>query len=319
MLISVKLQTQIPVKIEFNRIDYDSKLVLIGSCFTKNIGDKINYFKFQNSINPFGILFHPKAIETLVVNAISGKEYKDRDVFFHNEQWHCYESHSKLSHASKLILLEALNENIKVTNKQIQEASHIIITLGTAWVYRLVENGVVVANCHKVSQKTFKKELLSVSAIVESLNIIANAIKKSNSKATLILTVSPVRHLKDGFVENTQSKAHLISGIHTFLNQNNRSSYFPSYEIMMDELRDYRFYKQDMLHPNDTAVSYIWECFKKAWIDKKALKTMQEIEAIQKALMHKPINPKSEAHLRFLARIEAMKNKVTKKHPFLQF
>ncbi len=316
----MKLQTEIPIKEASNPIDYNSKLVLLGSCFAENIGEKFNYYKFQNAINPFGILFHPKAIENLVVKATSNIKYNDETVFFQNEQWHCYEAHSKLSHSNKSTLLNVLNENIGIANKQIHEASHIIITLGTAWVYRLIENGVIVANCHKVPQKAFNKELLSIETIVQSLKTIINTIKKVNPKAVIVLTVSPVRHIKDGFVENTQSKAHLISAIHEVINiqslaNSNTLEYFPSFEIMMDELRDYRFYKQDMLHPNDTAVNYIWERFKKNWINKEALKIMQDIEGIQRGLSHIPNNPYSESHLKFVKKLKEkqkfLKQKIT--------
>lgn len=321
----MELQTKIKIKAQSsNPINYDSKLVLLGSCFAESIGEKINYYKFRNVINPFGILFHPKSIEALIVNALSGKKYNEESVFFYNERWHCYESHSKLSHPDKSTLLAILNKNITIANKQIHDASHIIITLGTAWVYRLIENNVIVANCHKVPQKAFKKELLSIEAVIESLETILTAIKKINSKVSIIFTVSPVRHIKDGFIENTQSKAHLISAIHKVISNElltnfNTSTYFPSFEIMMDTLRDYRFYKQDMLHPNETGINYIWECFKKSWINRESLKIMQEVEEIQKGLSHIPYNPNSQAHLKFLENLKKRQKALNKKNAHISF
>jgi len=312
--------TKIPIhQQENNLIDYNSKLLLIGSCFSENIGSEFDYFKFQNTINPFGILFHPKAIEALIVNVIEEKEFTEQDIFFHNEQWHCFDAHSLLSNTSKEVLLQQLNERITATKTQLQEVSHIIITLGTSWVYNHIANDKTVANCHKVPQKEFEKQILSVDTILQSLENIEKSIRRLNKKASVIFTVSPVRHIKDGFVENTQSKAHLITAIHQFLVKNPQNYYFPSYEIMMDELRDYRFYKGDMLHPNEIAVNYIWERFKQTWISPKAEVTMKEVAVIQKGLRHKPFNPSSKAHLQFVENIKNRSEQLLQKHPFMEF
>jgi lysophospholipase L1-like esterase len=301
----MKLQTKIPLQPQqHNQLDYNSNVLLLGSCFVENIGKKLDYFKFQNLQNPFGILFHQLAIETLITNAINEKEYTEEDIFFHNEQWHCCDAHSKLSASSKEELLHNLNQQIKATNQQINESTHIIITLGTAWVYRHIETDTIVANCHKVPQKKFLKELLSADEISESLESIIALIKRVNIEVSILFTVSPVRHLKDGFVENTQSKAQLISAIHQVVESRSSIYYFPSYEIMMDELRDYRFYAEDMIHPNQTAVDYIWDKFQKVWISKDSSKTMEAVEDVQKGLKHKPFNPNSIAHQQFLQNLE---------------
>ncbi|MFD0835350.1 GSCFA domain-containing protein [Mariniflexile aquimaris] len=306
----MKLQTQIPLQKQSNNlIDYNSNILLLGSCFVENMGDKLSYFKFRNLQNPFGILFQPKAIESLILNAIELKEYSEKDIFFFNEQWHCFEAHSKLSSPSKVELLQNLNQQVKSTNQQIQQSSHVIITLGTAWAYRFIESKSLVGNCHKVPQKQFSKELLSVEEIAASLQNIVSLIQNVNSKVSIIFTVSPVRHIKDGFVENTRSKSHLIAAIHQFLNQktlsaDQQSFYFPSYEIVMDELRDYRFFAEDMVHPNQLAVNYIWEKFQEVWIAADAIKTMLLVEEVQKGLQHKPFNPNSEAHKKFTQNLQ---------------
>lgn len=303
------LQTKIPLEKQTNNlVDYNSNLLLIGSCFVENIGEKLAYFKFQNFQNPFGILFQPKAIETLISNAINQKKYSEKDIFFHNEQWHSFEAHSKLSATTAFDLLNTLNGQIEITNKQLRKATHIIITLGTAWVYRFLETNQLVANCHKVPQKQFKKELLSVDAISKSLQNTVNLIKTVNPNASIIFTVSPVRHTKDGFIENTQSKAHLITAIHNVIpNAEVKGIYFPSYEIMMDELRDYRFYNEDMLHPNTTSINYIWEKFQEVWMCDETSKIMDQVDAVQKGMRHKPFNPNSEAHQKFLKNLEIKK------------
>ncbi len=321
----MNLQTNIPLtKQSSNLIDYKSKILLLGSCFVENIGEKLEYFKFQNLVNPFGVLFHPKAIETLISRALILDFYSEEDVFFHNEQWHCFDVHSKLSNASKADLLNDLNNQIDITNQQIKTSTHIIITLGTSWVYHSLETKNTVANCHKVPQKQFKKELLSVNEITASLKNMLSLIKSINHNVQVLFTVSPVRHLKDGFIENAQSKAHLVTAIHQVLNQkspieNRNSYYFPSYEIMMDELRDYRFYKEDMLHPNETSINYIWEKFIDVWVSIEAQKTMKEVESIQKGLTHKPFNSNSEAHLKFLNNLEEKKAVLKSRFPNMRF
>ena len=301
----MNLQTEITLKKETrNPISYNSKIFLFGSCFSENIGSKIEYFKFENTINPFGILFHPIAIEMLITNIVNEKIYTEKDVFFHNERWHCYEAHSELSNPSKEDLLLKLNAAISTANTQLKEVSHIIITLGTSWTYRLIETDTVVANCHKVPQKKFLKELLLIDEITNSLEAIITLIKSVNNNIEIIFTVSPVRHLKDGFVENMRSKSHLLSAIHQVIAPRDHTHYFPSYEIMMDDLRDYRFYNSDMIHPNETAINYIWEAFKTVWIHEKSTDLMSEIDTIQKGLSHRPFNKNSKQHLLFLENLQ---------------
>ncbi|MCF6297891.1 MAG: GSCFA domain-containing protein [Flavobacteriaceae bacterium] len=312
-------RTQIPVKKTQFQIDHHSKVLLFGSCFTESIGNRLDYFKFDNIINPFGILFHPIAIENLITNAINQKKYTEKNLFFHKEQWHCFDAHSRLSNTSKVVLLQQLNSVIKLTNKQINESTHIIITLGTAWVYRFIETDTIVANCHKILQKKFLKELLAVDEIAQSIEAIISLIKSINKKVEIIFTVSPVRHLNDGFTENSLSKAHLISAIHQIVDPINKTHYFASYEIMIDDLRDYRFYKNDMLHPNETAINYIWQQFKNTWINKKSFDLMNEIDAIQKGLSHKPFNVKSEEHQQFLSQLNRKIDAIIQKYPQIKF
>ncbi|WP_439128414.1 GSCFA domain-containing protein [Polaribacter sp.] len=316
----MNLQTQLPLKKETrNPIDYKSKIVLLGSCFSENIGNKLNYYKFQATQNPFGILFHPKAIENLVTKAINLEMYGEDDFLFKNERWHCFDAHSSLSTIDKKELLNNLNTTISSTKEKLETASHIIITLGTSWVYRYIETNTVVANCHKIPQKKFLKEILSVDEISESLEAIVSLIQGINKNVTLLFTVSPVRHLKDGFVENMQSKSHLIAAIHNVINPRNSTHYFPSYDIMMDELRDYRFYAEDMIHPNPTAINYIWEKFVATWFSEEALSTMQKIETIQKGISHKPFNEDSDQHKQFLNNLEDKKKEISKQFPFIKF
>ena len=312
--------TKIPIQKAINLIDYNSKILSMGSCFAENMADKFSYFKFENSVNPFGILFHPLAIEKIILKAINQEKYTENEIFFHNEQWHCYDVHSDLSHYDSTILLDNLNQTLTDFYSQIQNATHIIITYGTAWVYRNKASNELAANCHKVPQNQFDKEILSIETIRESIQNTITSIEKVNPNCAIIFTISPVRHIKDGFVENQRSKAHLIAALHsTYDIRHSTTSYFPSYEIMMDELRDYRFYSEDMLHPNQVAIDYIWERFSETTISDAAFSTMEKIASVQKRLAHRPFQPHSESHSKFLENLQKEITELQKQFPFLKF
>lgn len=314
----MNLQTLIPLIPADNQLDSQSQLLLLGSCFSQHIGEKLNYFKFQSLQNTFGILFHPKAIESLISKSIDQESYSEKEVFFHNERWHCFDAHSDLSDVSKERLIQNLNEGLAATNEQIRKATHIIITLGTAWVYRKTETENIVSNCHKIPQSEFKKELLTPEVVFDCLQRIINKITSVNKKTEVIFTISPVRHLKDGFVENQRSKAHLISSVQKIINGGD-ASYFPSYEIMMDELRNYRFYESDMVHPNQLAIDYIWEKFREVWISEKSFPVMEKVDEIQKGLQHRPFKPDSEQHKKFTKSLTDKIKYLQQEYPYMEF
>ncbi len=316
----MQFSTPIPISKYSTPIDYGSKLFCMGSCFAENIGEKLEYFKFQSIINPFGIIFNPISIEKLILRCIQKKYFTESDIFFHNDLWHCYEIHSELSNVNKSEFLTNLNNIIDFTNKQIVESTHILLTLGTSWVYKLKSTNEVVANCHKIPQKEFVKELLSAEQIEQSLQNIISSITAVNTNVKFIFTISPVRHSKDGFVENTVSKAHLVSAVFNTVNlQPTTVNYFPSYEIMMDELRDYRFYADDMLHPSQQAVDFIWTKFFENYINEKEFQAMQEICNIQKGLAHRPFNPNTTAHQQFLFSLNQKIIKLQEQFPHISF
>ena len=316
----MKFQTQIPIQKSDFPIDYSSKVLSLGSCFADNMAEKFEYFKFENVVNPFGIIFNPVSLEKLIRRSIHKTYFTEKDIFFHNEAWHCYEVHSELSNPNKKEFLSNLNQLIDSTNWHIEKLTHCIITLGTSWVYRHIETNEIVANCHKVPQKQFVKEMLSIAQIESSLQNIISETQLVNPNCNFIFTVSPVRHIKDGFVENTLSKAYLISALHKVVKMSlSKCNYFPSYEIMMDELRDYRFYAEDMLHPNQTAIDYIWIKFFENYVDEKEFDLMNQVCEIQRALKHRPFNPNSESHLKFLENLNQKINTLVKKYPHFQF
>ena len=315
--------TKIPISKFQNPIDYTSKIVSLGSCFAENMGAKLAYYKFQNVVNPFGIIFNPVSIEQLISRAIQHQKFTESDIFFHNERWHCYDVHSDLSNANKDEFLENLNILLESTIQQITGSTHVIITYGTSWVYRLKASKKVVANCHKVPQNQFDKEILSVKVIEKSIQNTIDLIQKINPNCNVIFTLSPVRHIKDGFVENQRSKAHLITAIHEVLQSKifnlQPAIYFPSYEILMDELRDYRFYAEDLLHPNQVAIDYIWERFSETFISEKAILVKDEVATIQKGLAHRPFNVNSESHQKFEFKLKEKINRITAEFPFMKF
>ncbi|MBC5839913.1 GSCFA domain-containing protein [Flavobacterium sp. F-380] len=316
----MQFRTQIPISQSNHLIDYNVKMVSLGSCFAENMSAKLDYYQFQNYCNPFGIIFNPSSIEKLIDRITTKKYYTEKDIFFYNEHWHCFELHSQFSNPNKELFLISINGLIDVTRQKIEQASQIIITYGTAWIYRSRESMEIVANCHKVPQKEFDKELLSVALIQESITNTIELIRSINPSASFIFTISPVRHIKDGFVQNQLSKSHLFSALHDVLQKKNDGvSYFPSYEIMMDELRDYRFYTEDMLHPNQVAIDYIWERFVDTAISAHSKETMIEIDSIQKSLQHRSFNPSSDSHQKFEIKLQAKIAKMVSQYSFMKF
>ncbi len=320
----MKLQTEIQLNPEGPQIDYSSKTLLLGSCFSENIGAKFDFLKFQNLQNPFGVIFNPVSIEKLVVRSLENDFFSEEDIFRHNGIWKCFEAHSQLSALDKEEFLANLNSTLKRLREALFSSTHIIFTFGTSWVFRHVESDQIVANCHKLPQQHFKKELLSIDTVSESLQNTMEKIAAVKPEVSIITTVSPVRHLKDGFVENTLSKAHLISAIHNFKNRQSEISnlqpyYFPSYEIVMDELRDYRFYAEDMLHPNQTAVDIIWEKFSKVWISPQTVPLQKKIAAIQRDLQHRPFYAESEDHRHFKEKLRRQISQLQHEYPHIRF
>ena len=315
----MELSTKINISKSKNPIDYNSSVLLIGSCFATAMGEKFDYFKFKNLLNPFGILFNPPAIENLIIRSLNNKFYSKDELVFNNEQWHCLDAHSQLSSSTPAELLTTLNSNLSQTKAFITKSSHIIITFGTAWTYQYDKTSNIVANCHKIPSIEFTKLLLTVERVTNSVKNLIDQIRLVNQDAHIIFTVSPVRHLKDGFTQNTLSKSVLIQAAHNIVELYNQVDYFPSFEIMMDELRDYRYYKADMIHPNEIAVNYIWEKFSDCSICTSAKSMMNRIDKVQKSMRHLPFNPKSAAYLSFLEQLEKEQNAIRQVYKHISF
>jgi len=315
----MKFSTEVVVPELKNKISYQSKIVSLGSCFAVNMSDNFKRFQFQHGVNPFGILFHTQALANLFEFANSDKVFDESDIFYHNEIWSSFDAHSDMNELEPIAMLLKLNQQIRTFKSDLKQASHLIITLGTAWVYEHIDSKKIVANCHKVPQKNFTKKLMSVAQICKNLEQMVTIAEQLNPNIQCIFTISPVRHAKDGFIENQCSKAHLIAALHEFLGQQKKHYYFPAYEIIMDELRDYRFYDTDLLHPNAIALQYIWEKFLTRCIEPNAHATLKLVDDVQKALAHRPFNPYSEQHNKFLEQLATKLDRLLAQYPFMNF
>jgi hypothetical protein len=259
----------------------------------------LSNYKFKILENPNGILFNPISISENIISYIDQKVYNENDLFLYNEIWGSWNHHTRFSDVNQSNTLEKINQSQKAAHEFLKNADWLIITLGSSYVYEL-ENNKVVANCHKVPTDKFNKKLLSALEVEHSLQSMLEKLKSFNPNVKIIFTISPVRHLRDGFVENNRSKANLISAVHELVASNENCFYFASYELVIDDLRDYRFYAEDMVHPNYQATQYVWEKFTTACIDDQSLLIMKEIGIINSAKNHRPFNPTSNQHLQFL-------------------
>ena len=313
----MEFRTIVPIHEATKRITYHSQILSIGSCFAVNMAQKFSYYKIPVTVNPFGILFHPLAIENVLSRAIEHAPYEAEDFFLHNELWHSFDFHSDMSKPSLEEAVHLANIQQTALYNALQKADFCFITLGTAWVYIYNSTDKIVANCHKVPQQHFSKRLLSVEEIGESLTHIIALLKKVNKDLQCVFTISPVRHLKDGFLENQVSKAHLLVALYSVLSSG-VCTYFPAYELLLDELRDYRFYANDMVHPSEMAIDYIWERLVETYIDKATQTDMKQVDAIQKGLQHRPFNPKTESYQQFQIQLRQKIEVFKKKYPHIE-
>jgi hypothetical protein len=304
-------------------IQLQDKLLLIGSCFTENIGEKLRKHKFQVLENPHGILFNPVSVVEAISDYISRKVYTSTDLFYLNEAWHSWKHHSRFSGLNADDCISKINHSINAAHAFLKEADHLVITLGSAWLYTLTEKAAntqlhsVASNNHKAPIDWFDKKLMIPNETVSIFQDLIQKLKVFNPKLQILFTISPVRHLREGLVENNRSKAVLIQAVHQLVNYNQQAHYFPAYELVIDDLRDYRFYAEDLVHPNYQATQYVWEKLVVACMDENTKMIMKEIAEINLAFQHKPFNPSSEKHVHFLNSYLAKTKQLKEKFPFL--
>ncbi len=301
------------------RIGYENKIFSIGSCFSQNIADKMQYLKFDVFTNPFGITYNPLSIALGLERILTRKLYTEDDLFFQHELWNSFDHHSDFSAPEKDVVLKNINEQLQTGYTYLQNAKTIIITFGTAYYYELKENRKAVNNCHKVAARNFSHVLFSSREIVDRCSAVIENIRSVNSSANFIFTVSPVIHRNLPAEKNTFSKSHLIIACHELCHLFEKVDYFPAYELMLNDLRDYRFYKPDLLHPNETAIDYIFEKFTACCIEKSSLLLMQQILQLKNNLYHKPRNVASAAHQNFLQQQLATIKGISEKYTYLNF
>ena len=299
------------------RLSYQNPSMWIGSCFTENIGGWMSEMKFPAMVNPFGTIFNPASINQNIELLLQGEEFESSDLGFKNGLYFSFCHHTSFSSPDKDACLSAVNNSFLLGAEQLEKSGFLFLTWGTAWIYLLKETGRVVANCHKLPEKIFERKLLSVEDIAISSAAVIGELKKRNPGLQVVLTVSPVRHLKDGFTGNQVSKSTLILAAHELCRNLDDVYYFPAYEIVMDDLRDYRFYEDDMVHPNSQTTGYIMEKFRQSWIDPTSYPVMKEVEKILKAVSHRPFNPNTPEHKKFLEKTLQQCLQLEKKYPFL--
>ena len=295
----MEFRTELFVKSGQN-MGLSDNVVTIGSCFADDIGEKLVQNKFKVLKNPFGTVYNPVSIHRLLICAIdqvspTGQGFLERDGSYYHHDFH-----SEWNSLSTELLKQNLESQINIVHRSLSECRVLIITYGTAWVYENRKTKSIVANCHKVPQQNFEKFLLTQKRIVESFEGFYGELKKLNPACRIILTVSPVRHIKDTLELNSVSKSILRLTCHTLMETFQDVDYFPAYEIMIDDLRDYRFYKPDMIHPSNQAVDYIWEKFNDEYFNPATKEFIGRWDKIKNALQHKPYNSDSESHQKFL-------------------
>lgn len=296
----IKHKTTIELEPAAFSIKYEDHILSMGSCFAQNIAQKLQDIFYNVSINPFGTLYNPISIRNSLALLLNKYEFKEEDLFFHNGLWNSFQHHSSFSSISMDATLEQINIELIKARIRLKKSNTLLITLGTAWVYEWRKDHKVVSNCHKLPANRFKRKRLRVGEIVDSLGPLLEYLKESNPELNVILTISPIRHLKDGFIENQISKSTLLLAVQEMVQKARFIHYFPAYEIMMDDLRDYRYYADDLIHPSGLAVEYIWEAFSNTYLDEQEDSLRKNIYKLQKAMQHRSFNPSSSSHQKFV-------------------
>ena len=329
------MQFQLPIQIKSpeQKLSYKDRILLVGSCFTEHIGNSLGELKFSTLQNPNGILFDPASVCKSLVSYIRNKQYKEDDLFFLNEVWNSWDHHSRFSNTNMQECLRIINESQQKAHEFLKKVDWIIITLGSSFYYLLdkavpcyqtvskaspLGGGLVgAANCHRAPAQWFNKHLMGIDEIISVLDNCYHQLIQFNPKLSIIFTVSPVRHIRDGVIENNRSKARLIEAVHHMVNKYDKLYYFPAYEIVIDILRDYRFYDVDLVHPNYMATEFVLEKFAESFIDEEATRIMEEVKKIIIARKHKAFQPTTHAHKDFLFAHAEKTKELIRQYPFL--
>lgn len=304
-----------PQKASFE-IGYDTPILAVGSCFAANIGEKLRILRLPTLLNPTGIAFNPITVSESLKMLLGNYAFSEKDIFFDGNLWHSFKLHGQFSCAEKLELLRVGQNAISQGHEFLKTAKRLIVTLGTAWIFEEKMTGQIVANCHKVAATQFERKRLSVDTCATCLIATFERILRLNPTLKIIVSVSPVRHLKDGFVENQRSKATLILALDIvcqYFKHLENIVYFPAYELLLDDLRDYRFFAQDMAHPSEQAIQYIFEFFKQTFFSENTMLLTKEVEKINAALSHRPLHTDTLTYQQFKQQTDLKINALTQK------
>lgn len=316
-----KFHTIVDIPVFSKQTGYSKANMFMGSCFTENIGNRMAGLKYNVDVNPFGILYNPVSVANGLRILLQNKEFNNEDLVQANGLWHSFNHHGRFSATNPKQVLKEINNRIKTSADFLKKTDFLFLTFGTAWVYKYKKTGKFVSNCHKIPSSEFERVRLSVEDIVSEYRELLTEIRKLNPSLNIVFTVSPIRHWKDGAVENQRSKAVLLLAIDRLIRDFGKDfcSYFPAYEIMMDELRDYRFYAEDMIHISNVAVDFIWEKFETSIIDKESQSIAVQVQKIVKAYNHRPLHKKTKEYISFLKRMKEETTRLEKKHKHLNF
>ena len=302
------------------KISYQDQIMLFGSCFAESIGNQLREYKFQVDINPFGVLYNPISISQAIRSLLNPTLKTKENLFFHNGLFHSFTHHSNFSATTEDICIENINNRMNKAATYLNKTDHLLITFGSAYVYQLKNSGEIVANCHKLPGQLFNHKRLSISDIVNEWKLLLSILFEKNKQLHVIFTVSPIRYWKYGAHGNQISKSILLLAIEEIQKiYPERTGYFPAYELMLDELRDYRFYAEDMSHPSTTAIQYIWKRFTETYMEQPTQQLLAEIKDILKSIGHKPFNPQSESYKQFVTQTLLKIELLIKKRPYLCF
>lgn len=283
------------------KLEIHDRILSLGSCFASNVGQLLKDRQWQITVNPHGIIYNPISISKHIAHACDRQLINTEALVQQDARWHHLDFHSEMSHADPSIVVENIEEGMALLKNALLRSDYIFLTLGTAWVFTYNTTNEIVANCHKIPANHFHKKLLTPAEISQSLIHIIDDVKSVNPKAKFVISVSPVRHIRNGMIDNNRSKARLLEAVHSCIDRfHEEVFYFPGYELLLDDLRDYRFYADDLIHPNNQAMQYIFQYFQEHFLSDKAKVYLGKIEKIRQRLLHRPVSPDSEAHKAFI-------------------
>ncbi len=312
----MKFRTEIEISKARQSVCHRDAILTMGSCFADHIAQRLKESYFSVLQNPFGTLYNPLSIAQALAIILDNREFSEDDLFFYQDEWHSFWHHSSFSGSNKIRVLQTINEQIRMAHRFLPEAQWLFLTFGTAFVYYHLPENRLVANCHKLPEKQFVRKPVNVETIVQEVSHILSKIRQINPDLKILCTVSPIRHLRDGLVQNQQSKATLLLAVHELIRQNKNIFYFPAYEIMMDDLRDYRFYAANLTHPNEQAIQYLWEKFSAMFFTEETVAAAESFAKLYAALNHRVRNPHSAGYRKFLLKTKQQIEMLAKRYPY---